>query len=610
MSRIAQQDIDAILKQTDIADVISHYLPIEKKGKDYVGVCPFHADHDPSLRISSAKGIYKCFACGAGGNVFTFLQKMDGLTFPEAVRKTAQMIHYPLPEFDDKPKKDNPHQPLLDALDLYTRYCAYELESQDGIAAKAYLKERQFSKDLIARFSIGYAPDSGMSIGYMQDQGMASKDLVESGIARWQDNGLYAVFQNRIMIPIADPEGKVVGFTARILPGSPEKAKYINTAATPLYDKGKLIFNYHRARHAARKAGRVILTEGAMDVLGLEKAGIQEGIACLGTAITPYQISLLKNLRVPVTVFYDADSAGQNAVWKFGRLAMEQGLPFSVVSSHDQKDPDEIFCSQGKEALLQCVSKTVSFVEFAFTYLQSQYDLSNYEDRKTFALEIRKLIERTLEPFEQAAWFEKLEEQTGFSFAASQQEFNPAGPTPKPRYRTNHTQNHLQERIQHPAAVKPAPGRKTAERMILWTMLYSRDYAERFSRDLGALSPGPFQTLYLYIRQAYKHTESLQLDLIGLYHAIEEPECRDLLVEITEMPDQSEIAEEQYASSLYSLRKFMLDEQIASLEKQIKQAEASHDLSKAIELSSLRRKVNAERRLLFEQRKKKNRAAD
>lgn len=624
MAMISRDDIDAIRAQSDLADVVSHYVSVEKKGKDYVALCPFHADHDPSMRISNSKGFYKCFACGAGGDVFTFLQKMEGLTFQESVRKAAQMIHYPLPEDQEPAKPADPRQPLFDAMDLYTRYCAYELTSPDGTAAMQYLQQRKFDKALLAKFSIGYAPASSMSTGYMLGQGIREKDLVETNIARWQDNGLHAVFYNRIMIPIADPQGRIVGFTARCLPGSGEDAKYINTSQTPLYEKGRLIFNYHRARHAARKSGRVILVEGAMDVLGLEKAGIEEGLACLGTAITQDQIRLLAQLKVPVNVFYDSDSAGQSAVWKFGNLALKAGIPFSVVSQKEAKDPDEIFCSQGADALKAVLRKTISFAAFAFDYLQTLYDLHNYEDRKTYYSLMQNLIETSLEPFERGVWQQKLAEVTGFSMTPSfdqsaavqsgYPEISPSdqmeGPNPasgnslfagtgknrrpKPRYRTDGKES-MKE--------MPIPGRKQAEMLVLWAMLYRPEYAVRFEQDLGALSLGPAQTLYLYIKAAYRSVR--EIDLPALRDVIEEPDVQDLLFEVANLPDQAHCIEGQYVGSVHTLKMMMLDEQLNRTERELAKAVSENESDAIFSLMMRKAELGQKRKALIAERNDK-----
>lgn len=583
MPRIPRQDIENIQKQADIADIISRFVPLEKKGKEYVGVCPFHDDHDPSMHVSPEKGIFKCFVCGTGGDVFRFFEKFEGLNFTQSVERVAGLVNYPLPEVqaDLQRKKQDPKAPLYHALDVYRRYCAYELLSMDGQQAMAYLKERKFTPELLKKFSIGYAPSSSMSLGYLEASHIAQSDLLRTGIASQNGENLRAAFEERIMIPIEDAQGRTVGFTARILPGSSGLAKYVNTASTELYQKSSLIFNYHRVRNTCRKSGRVVLVEGAMDVLGLEKAGIQDGLACLGTAITDEQIQMLKALNTPVTVFYDADRAGRDAVWHFGNLALKAGLPFMVASWKGGKDPDEIYCTQGAQAVLKAVSATVSFTEFAFDYLKGRYDLSNYENKKAYASTLRSLIQTNLEPFERASWLERLEQETGFHYS----EAASVMPGEKPVFRRPR-----QTMVPLPAVL---PGVDQAEKTVLYAMLCDARYADRFRQELGFFSLEACQMLSLYIYQAYRTISAI--DPIALEQVIDEPEVQELLHELCGWPDKRETIEQEFEDALIRLHSSLYDRQIQSLQSQVRQVSREGDLPRALQLSKEIRELTAKK---------------
>lgn len=577
--------LDALRSKTDIVDLIGRFLPLEKKGKDYVTVCPFHDDHDPSMRINADRQIYKCFVCGAGGDVFTFFQKYEGLSFTESVQRVADLAGFPLQiETRSAPKQEDPRADLFETLQVFTAYCGYELFSADGKAALSYLESRRFDKAMLDTFQIGYAPARSMVEEFLQARIQQTSLLEQTGLI-YPDSGgrIRPVFTDRIVIPIHDPLGNPVGYTARILPGSEQSAKYINSPTSELYDKSHLIFNYHRAVKAAKKSGRLILVEGAMDVLGLAKAGLMEGIACLGTAMTDAQLSLIARCNVPVTVFYDQDGAGRKAAYCFGLQALNAGIRFSVVKSDLAKDPDDIFITQGSEALITTVNKTVSFAEFCFDYLQSVFDLDNYEDKKSYARQMEHLIRTTLEPFEQKSWLDQLAEKTGFTFSAV-----------RTRGKEKKSSVPLAGTIPLPAR---QPGRLQAEKSILWAMLYHQDYLELFKQQVGFFADPACAQLYAYINYAYQ--KNADIDPVALKEEIEEEDVQELLVELSEWPDYSDNIAGHFRDSLCKIKRDILSLQIETVLQQMQQsadpARKMQLAQQAAKLSAMKNQVLTER---------------
>ncbi len=584
--RLADTDLQAIRNRADIADVVSQYLPLEKKGKEFVGVCPFHDDHDPSMHVSPDKQIFKCFVCGAGGDVFSFVQKYEKVSFLSAVEKIANLVHYPLPTSFQATPAASPYQDLYKVLDQFTSYCRYELSSQDGMGARAYLESRKMSKDILDRFEIGYAPSFQMVSDFLTARFSTLRPLEQAGLIRIGTDQVQPVFFDRILIPIHDSVGHIVGYTARILPGpsASQKAKYINTAQTPLYEKGKLIFNYHRAKEVARQVGRLILCEGAMDVIGLAKAGIQEGIACLGTACTPEQLHLMKQCRVPIVVFYDRDAAGQRAIFHFGQAALKANLRFSIVASNRAlgKDPDDIFVHHGKEALFEALTHTISFAEFSLHYLQDVYSLDNYEDKKSFALQMEQIIRQSLEPFEQPAFFEKLQDLTGFRFEGPiPQEEAPSFPLPenasKERPKALKTKEYwkkskgqkrrLSEDQQAIEQLPTVEKMEEAEKYILWLMIFSEDYVERFAHDVGFFKDPAYSKLGMYIQNAYQTTRDI--DVVELNSCIKEEDLQVLLISLDQMEDLTLVHEAVYQQAVLKIQEDLLKTQIQELEPRL-----------------------------------------
>lgn len=558
MSWISEDDIKAIRQQADIVDVMSRYITLEKKGKDYKAICPFHDDHDPSLSISTDKQIFKCFVCGTGGNVFTFVQKIENISFLEAVCKVAELIHYPL-HMDTsqfQPKVDE-NQPLYDCVQSYIRFLTYELQSENGESVKRYLSQRKINEDIIKRFEIGYAPASSRSVKYLKAKGFNEQILTDTGLIRTHDLDTYAVFDNRLMIPIHDENGNPVGFTARRLNEDKDVAKYINTSETKIYHKGHLIFNYHRAKEFAKKNKRCILVEGAMDVIAFEKADIHESIACLGTACTKEQITLLKRLNVPLVVCYDGDRAGKAATYKFGKLAVDYGLNFSIVKNTTGKDPDEIFNELGKDELYLSVHKTVSFVEFLFDYLPNQYDLDNYEDKKKFTSEMQSFIERTCTDFEKADYYSRIRDLTGFDL--SHQSANI--PAPKKESRNNAAVVRNIEPLKN--------GRTLAEHGVLWMILNSKLAADQFKDQIGFFQDPVCEELSLYCYDMYRNMDHIDFDVLMSY--IEKEDVRNLLVSLMENPFHVDgYNEDFFNDSLMKIKECTLQAQIDNLNDQIK----------------------------------------
>lgn len=574
--RLSDTDLQALRDRADIVDVVSQYLPLEKKGKEFVGVCPFHNDHDPSMHVSPDKQIFKCFVCGAGGDVFSFVQKYEKVSFVRAVEKVADAVHYVLPTSFQPTPLSHPYQDVYKVLDQFTSYCRYELSSQDGQQARAYVESRKMSKDILDRFEIGYAPSFQMVSEFLTARFATIHPLEQAGLVRIGTDTLQPVFFDRLIIPIHDPFGHPVGYTARILPqaNASQKAKYINTSQTPLYEKGKLIFNYHRAKEVCRQAGRLILCEGAMDVIGLAKAGIQEGIACLGTACTPEQLQLMKQCHVPIVVFYDRDEAGQKAIFHFGQNALKAKLRFSIVASSTTlgKDPDDIFVHHGKEALLQTLDHTISFAEFSLHYLQNVYSLDNYEDKKSFAFQMEQIIRQSLEPFEQPAFLEKLQDLTGFRFEGSApKEETPSFPSsqndfPKRKGKTIEKRR-LSQGQQEAQQLPKVEKNEDAEKYILWLMVFSQEYVERFAHDVGFFQNSSCSKLGMYIQNAYQTTKDI--DVVELYGCLEDETLQALLVSLDQMEDLSSMPEAVYQQAVLKIQEDLLKTQIQELQPRL-----------------------------------------
>lgn len=560
MSRLSEQEINDIRSQADIVDVISHYLTITQKGRNYYAVCPFHDDHDPSMSISKDKQIFKCFVCGAGGNVFSFVQKYEQISFIEAVYKVAEIANIPIDTPLELPQKQvDPQRAALIKVNKDTiEFTHYQLGTLDAQSVKEYLYQRGINDEIIERFELGYNPPNDALYKFLHAKKHEDEHMISAGVTRMSAHGMKDVFYNRIMIPIHDASGIPVGFSARRLLDS-EEAKYINTQETLLYHKGDLIFNYHRAKMEARKEHCAYLVEGAMDVLALEKVDMHNALATLGTACTQEQLKLLNALGVPIVVCYDGDQAGKNATYKFGKLA-KGVLPFTIVDNRLGLDPDEIIDAYGKEELTSILHKTISWVEFLFDYLLQRYDMENYSQKKEYAMELAEEIAALQDDFERQNYYIRLRELTGFDMRVKEEHAQ----QPKRKKQTYEKRAFL---------TYPKKGDLAAEYEILSQMLVARSASNYFRDELGFLKDTECNQLAMYMIDYYRTHKTIHVaDLLNVIH--EEP-VKDLLIAIAQWElANKEVNMEVMREAVTKMKACLLDEKI---ERLIEKAKAVSD---------------------------------
>ena len=416
--KLTDEVINDVRTSANIVDVIGHYIPLFKKGKGYTAVCPFHDDHDPSLLISEDKQIYKCFVCGNGGNVFTFVSNFKKVSFPEAVAEVGNIIGKPI-EIDTVPKKVDKNQKYYDVLTSMVTYSNYLLTgSKLGEGPMAYLNNRGLEKEVIDYFNIGYNPEDNKMYAYLANQGYKDEDILKTGVVRMLDKGMADVFYKRILFPIHNRFGNPIAFSARDYLGTSD-SKYINSNETIIYTKGDNLYNYHRAKDACRKLGYVIVCEGVMDVIAYYRAGKENVVATLGTACTKNQIALLKSLSNHIVLSYDGDNAGQRANLKIGELLLNEKLKVSVIDNKTNLDPDEIINKGGKNALRDLEAKKISYIDYAINYYKRHYNLDNYDDRKQMTIKVTELIEKLDDEYDRQNFLSELTTITKISKISS-----------------------------------------------------------------------------------------------------------------------------------------------------------------------------------------------
>ena len=375
MASISNEEINDIQKQANIVDIIGSYVDLKKKGSNYFCICPFHDDHNPSMSVSEEKGIFTCFVCHKTGNVFSFVQDFENVSFIEAVKIVAEKIGITLSEGIKTVSKYDKH---YEAMNLAIKYYQNTLRSKDGSEARKYLQDRNINDEIIDEFEIGFSPNIDVLSNLLTSKGIDENILLDTGLVN-QGVKLYDVFKNRITFPIHNSSGKPVGISARIYKQSDE-AKYVNTKETVIFKKGEILFNYHRAINEAKKLKTLIIVEGQMDAIRLYASGIKNVVATMGTALTKEHIKLLKKLNVKIVLCMDNDSAGEIATLKNGESLSESGLSTYVLRISGAKDPDEYIIKFGADAFNEAVNASVTYFDFKLNQLKKNKNFDHVDD--------------------------------------------------------------------------------------------------------------------------------------------------------------------------------------------------------------------------------------
>jgi len=392
MQVISEDKINDIRNSADIVSIISDYVPLKIQGKNYFGVCPFHDDHSPSMSVSPERQLFKCFVCNKGGNVFTFVKDYENITYFEAVKKVADKVGIPL-DYNPVKKQDSKYKLEYEIMDYSTKIFQNNLNSKEGVKAREYLNKRSINDDIIKEFRIGLSLNNNTylynvlskknyNINTLDDLGLITKDGL---------NG-YDRFVNRIMIPICDINGNVVGFTGRIF-NNEDSAKYINTKETSIYKKGNILFNYYNAKNYIKTEKCAILVEGNMDAIRMYSSGIKNVLALMGTALTKEQVDIIKKLRVPIILMLDNDSAGELATNNVGDELTRNNIEVKVVRLDEAKDPDEYIIKFGVNAFIDTIKHSLNYFDYKLNYLKENKNLNNTDELISYVKSVLQLLD-------------------------------------------------------------------------------------------------------------------------------------------------------------------------------------------------------------------------
>ena len=417
--------LDDLIARTDLVDLVSESVRLTKKGNSYWGCCPFHSEKTPSFHVVPDRQIYKCFGCGKGGGAINFVMELENLPYRDAVAVLAKRVGMEVPEFrGDAPGMRERREKLLEMNKQAARLFHQWLHSPQGSHGLNYLQRRGLSPKTLTNFGLGFAPDSWDSlINAMTKLGYDKRDLLDAGLAvNNKDGRIYDRFRNRVMFPIIDVRGNVIGFGGRVMDDS--TPKYLNSPDTPVYNKSRNVFALNIAKTS--KAGRVILTEGYMDTIALHQAGFDSAVASLGTSLTAEHAQLLARYFQQAVIAYDSDGAGVSAAQRAIPLLEKAGLQVRVLRMTGAKDPDEYIKAFGRDSFARLLDKSENQVDYRLDQIRKKFDLTDDVQRVSFLQEAAGLIASLQSPVEREIYGGHAAETAGISAEAMAQEVKKA----------------------------------------------------------------------------------------------------------------------------------------------------------------------------------------
>jgi len=403
--------IDEIKNRLDIIQVIGSYIKLKKAGANYRALCPFHSEKNPSFFVSPARQIWHCFGCQKGGDIFGFVKEIEGVEFGDALRILAQKAGVELkPRSPEWQKIKTERQRISEICEMATKFFEKQLEgSSTGKEVKKYLLGRKINEESIKKWRLGYSPDTWNGLSdFLLSKGYKDEEIEKAGLSLKNEQGsYYDRFRGRIIFPVFDLNSQVVGFGGRVFQKSEEVAKYINTPNTLLYDKSKILYGLDRAKVEIRKKDTCILVEGYTDVILAHQAGFENTVSTSGTALTPYQLAILKRYSDNLLLAFDMDIAGDNATKRGIDLAQLRGFNLKIITLPKDEDPADVI-SRDKKAFEKLITSAVSILDFYFQNTFSQFDKKTAEGKKTISKILLPVIKRIPNKIEQSFWIEKL----------------------------------------------------------------------------------------------------------------------------------------------------------------------------------------------------------
>lgn len=586
--RIAEEKINEIRQAVEIVDVVGDYVQLKKHGRNYFGLCPFHGENTPSFSVSPDKQIYHCFGCGAGGNVFSFLMDVDGLSFQEAALKLAERANIHLEVEAAAPSKRNSfpenYRQMVDAHELLRKFYHHLLVNTDeGHQALEYLVKRGFSKESIDKFQIGYAlPSWEFVTNFLQKKGYSAEQMEKAGliIKRDRDGTFFDRFRDRVMFPIFDHQGNTIAFSGRAL--GDDEPKYLNSPETPIFNKSKILYNFSKARTSIRKHQQVILFEGFADVIAADRAGVENGVATMGTSLTNEHVSIIKKNAQNITICYDSDNAGIEAAYRAAVMLNEAGCTLKVAMMPGGLDPDDYIRKYGEEKFRQeVIGSSATFTSFKLQYFRRGKNLQNEGDRLQYIEEVLKEISRLDKAVEKDLYLRQLADEFSLSLDALKQQAN--------QNRNNGKEQPARDQKPEPekkqfvftrqAGLKPAY--HEAERRLIAHMIRNSEIAYKVQELLqgNTFNIDEHQAIITYLLGFYE--KGYEPDPSGFLNYLQDNKLKRVVADIEMMSLNDELAEQELTDYIKQVLNYQKLLKIKDKQAEQKEAERQSDYLRA-----------------------------
>lgn len=572
MPRYSDDLINEVCAASDIVDYVSRYVVLKKSGKDYSGLCPFHNEKTPSFHVSADKQLFHCFGCGASGNSIQFVMKIENVDFVDALKIMADNAGITLPE-DDFAVDNELHEKrkrLYEMNKAAARFFYECLKAPEGKNAREYLQNRKISARTVTAYGLGYAPPTyDALVRKLRSKGFSDELIAEGFLATIKDGRVYDKFRDRIMFPIIDTRGNIIGFGGRIMTEITKEGKklpkYLNSADTLVFDKGRNLFSLNLAKKAESK--QIILVEGYMDVITVYQAGIKNVVASLGTALTENQAKLLGRYAPEVLICYDSDEAGTAATKRAIEILNKSGIRGRVIRLKGAKDPDEYIKNNGVEAFENCIRRAEPFLEYQLRLLRTEYDISETEGKIGFVSAAADILKKINDAVEVDAYIRKISDETEISIDAIYAEYKK-----KTQAMSRERQKKDTVYTKHGTSLKNSEITirdgisKNAEKRLLVLILQEKKIYEKVSR---LIKPEDFSV------EVYQELAAIIYDR---RQNGTEPEAAEILNEFNKKPEMiSEAAAVFYNNEVYSDKEATAQELTkniltAKIEREMKQA--------------------------------------
>jgi DNA primase len=555
----------------DIVGVVGEHVRLRKSGPyRYMGLCPFHQEKTPSFTVHVTRQFYKCFSCGAAGDVFKFVMEIEGLSFYEALKSLAERNGIPMPKRSQYADEDSRQRAALIAMhEIAQEAFRANLNGPGGETARAYLAKRGLSRETIEQFGLGYSDRSGRGLlRVLEQRNFSAAQAVDAGLAgKREDGSLYDRFRNRLMFPIHDASGKIIAYGGRAL-AAEDNPKYLNSPETPIFKKSAVLYNLHRAKEAMRKEDRAILVEGYMDAIGVTAAGFGAVVASCGTALTDKQVRLIKQHTHRIAVNFDPDAAGVNAAERSVNMLLDEGMQVRILELDGDLDPDEYCKERGAGAYQERLEGAKGYFYWLADRARTKYDVRTSEGQVSVLKFLMPAVQRITDPMERMVIAGDVASYLGVERGMVLDSFKKA----------------VADR-QESKFERPAPALRHDEKILINAMLtqperLSEGFAELKGMDVISTFPSRriFQTIFAL------ESGGARLDFEALHARLEEEDQH--LLAVAALGDDVEAPEEEVAAAMASVRRSETEHRRADLKRRIKEFERAGNWNEAIRLTA------------------------